>query len=187
MRAPASRPVRSLMPAGVPAGVRAGVLAWLTGVLALTGCDSGAGRPGKAGPGPVPASVQRPGDPGRGYALLVDRATIPCGLPYDAYLRGLARAGLRPGQNAGPQFPGRTGRNRGLPYGLTLRPEGKPCLAHSLDKGNPIKIGNIFYILPLGNSQNVLRAPEHIRKPASLFLCHGNDLQAPARLTVLLF
>lgn len=90
-------------------------------LLALVGCDPGPGRGGKAEVGPVPASPQRPGDPGRGYDALINRACIPCGLPYDAYARARARAGGRPGQQPGPQFPGRTGPNATLPYFLTIR------------------------------------------------------------------
>lgn len=162
-----------LVPALVPALIRAAVL--LVVLAAGSGCDSGAGRAGKAEPGPVPISAQRPGDPRRGYDLLVDRATIPCGLPYDAYLRGRARAGLRPGQNAGPQFPGRTSRNWGLPYGLTLwrSPSGVDlvttnclaCHAAPLDGRLVMGLGNAFIdltrdpLIPVAAAEADLRGP----------------------------
>ena len=101
---------------------------WVFGGLALAllaGCDSGdrghPGTTGKAEVGPIPAYLQRPGDPAKGYDALVNRAVLTCGLPYNAYVR--ARRG---GGDPGPQPPGRRGRNAELPYGLTahLAPSG---------------------------------------------------------------
>ena len=96
------------------------VLSVLLALSVLPGCDSGAGRAGKADVGRVPAAAQRAGDPGRGYDALINRAVIPCGLPYEAYRRALPRVAGRPAPDPGPQFPGRTARNAGLPYGLSL-------------------------------------------------------------------
>ncbi|WP_295445495.1 c-type cytochrome [uncultured Thiodictyon sp.] len=69
--------------------------------------------------GAIPAYPQRPGDPQRGYDTLLNRAALTCGLPYSAYVKaaGKARAGLV--RDPGPQFPGRTGHNRQLPYMLS--------------------------------------------------------------------
>lgn len=101
---------------------------WVFGGLALAllaGCDSGdrghPGTTGKAEVGPIPAYLQRPGDPAKGYDALVNRAVLTCGLPYNAYVR--ARRG---GGAPAPQPPGRRGRNAELPYGLTahLAPSG---------------------------------------------------------------
>jgi mono/diheme cytochrome c family protein len=102
----------------------AGVV-WLTSAV-LVGCDSsergqvGVGPSGaKAEVGPVPAYPQRPGDPRKGYDVLLNRSAVTCGLPYSAYVRALERAGRQLGRGLGPQFPGRTGRNTVLPYSLT--------------------------------------------------------------------
>jgi mono/diheme cytochrome c family protein len=85
--------------------------------LSLLACDRGPTEKDgvyKAEVGEIPASPQRPGDPDTGYGALLNRSVVTCGLPYSAYLktRGAAR-------DAGPQFPGRTGRNAELPYMLT--------------------------------------------------------------------
>lgn len=88
-------------------------------IALLSGCDSGEraapGSVAKAEAGPVPAYPQRPGDPKKGYDALINRAVVTCGLPYSAYIKAGG------GDDAGPgdQFPGRDGRNRELPYGLT--------------------------------------------------------------------
>ena len=60
--------------------------------------------------GPVSAEQQRPGDPEAGYRALVNNAYISCGAPYTAYSRTATVP--RPDQ----LLPGRTGRNKELPY-----------------------------------------------------------------------
>jgi mono/diheme cytochrome c family protein len=78
----------------------------------------------KAQVGRIPASPQRAGDVPKGYDALINRAALTCGLPYSAYTKvaksaGGVRGGAGAGRDPGPQFPGRTGRNRELPYMLS--------------------------------------------------------------------
>jgi mono/diheme cytochrome c family protein len=61
----------------------------------------------------VPATPQRPGDAGAGYAALVNAPYVACGMPFDAYRR------LAPETDPADLLPGRTGRNAELPYFLT--------------------------------------------------------------------
>lgn len=87
--------------------------------LLIAGCDVGdrvePRTAIKAEVGPIPPYPQRPGDPAKGYDALLNRAPLTCGLPFDAYLRARGEVSEAPG----PRFPGRTGRNAELPYGLT--------------------------------------------------------------------
>lgn len=95
------------------------IVALLLGAVLLIGCEQGGdagARAPKAEVGRVPATPQRDGDPFRGYAALLDRAAVPCGLPFVAYAR-LSGAHA----DAAPRLPGRTGRNAELPYPLTAR------------------------------------------------------------------
>jgi mono/diheme cytochrome c family protein len=79
----------------------------------LTACaDSGDRAPVKAEPGPVAASVQRPGDPELGSRVLAEGAYMTCGMPYSAWRRLGNASAQRP--------PGRNGRAADLPYYLTL-------------------------------------------------------------------
>jgi len=62
---------------------------------------------------PIAASKQRDGDPGKGYAAMVNAGYVSCGVPWSAYSKvyGAAREEQR--------LPGRTGHNADLPYNLT--------------------------------------------------------------------
>jgi mono/diheme cytochrome c family protein len=98
----------------------------------------------------MPASPQRPGDPLKGRDALLNRSVATCGLPYGAYLkaRGVTAA------DAGPQFPGRSGHNVELPYGLTVyaAPSGVDlvttncliCHAATIDGQLIMGLGNAF-------------------------------------------
>ncbi|WP_338035833.1 hypothetical protein [Halochromatium roseum] len=97
---------------------------WLAGVILvislgfLIGCDRG--KPvavTKAEPGPIPETPQRPGDPEVGYDVLVNRAVVTCGLPYDAYVEVSAGGTFDPASDHA--LAGRRGRNAELPYALT--------------------------------------------------------------------
>lgn len=88
-------------------------------VLLLVACGGEQGKPASpptiAPVGVVPVDVQRPGDPRKGYQLLVNTPYVTCGIPYSAYR-----------QTAEPPaprllLPGREGRNAELPYWLTAR------------------------------------------------------------------
>ena len=63
--------------------------------------------------GPVPATLQRTGDPEAGYRALVNEPYVSCGMPYDAYRR------LTPDTDQRDLLPRREGRNAELPYSLT--------------------------------------------------------------------
>ena len=63
--------------------------------------------------GPVPASLQREGDPQAGYRALVSEPYVSCGMPYEAYRR------LNPETDPRDLLPGREGQNAELPYSLT--------------------------------------------------------------------
>jgi len=121
--------------------------------LILIGCDSG-GRSavggGKAEVGKIPDYPQRPGDPQRGYDTLINRALVTCGLPYSAYARSAASDPRDPDL----MLPGRTGRNRELPYLLTAHqaPSGAElvtyncltCHAAVFDGRLMVGLGNAF-------------------------------------------
>ncbi len=62
--------------------------------------------------GPVTREQQRPGDPEAGYLALVNSEYITCGIPYSAY----SQTASVPKQDQ--LIPGRTGRNKELPYFL---------------------------------------------------------------------
>jgi mono/diheme cytochrome c family protein len=93
---------------------RAASLALLA-ALALAACDDedAATGPFRSPTGAVPATEQRPGDPEKGYAALVNAPYVGCGIPRDAYER-IASA-------TAPEdlLPGREARNADLPYALT--------------------------------------------------------------------
>ena len=131
------------------------LIAMLIGALSLlAGCEQGGGvEPGtvsKSDPGAIAAYPQRPGDAERGRDALLNRAVVTCGLPYSAYL---AARGADAG-DAGPQFPGRTGRNAELPYMLTAHtaPSGVElvtsnclgCHAAPMDGALVMGLGNAF-------------------------------------------
>jgi hypothetical protein len=61
----------------------------------------------------VPAEPQRPGDPRRGYDVLVNGSYIRCGIPWSLYWEGF---GTTP---SGWRLDGRRGRNADLPYFMT--------------------------------------------------------------------
>jgi mono/diheme cytochrome c family protein len=83
-------------------------------LLFMLACsDSKQDTVAKALPGPVEVAEQRPGDPARGYKILVEEGYVTCGMPYDAWSRV-----ARPPASV-PTLPGRTGHNAELPYYLT--------------------------------------------------------------------
>ena len=89
------------------------LLSLLAGMAALAACGHPAEPPLVLGePGPLPAAVQRQGDPELGYEILVNRGYVSCGVPYAAYAAAAA------GREPGPRLPGRQGRNAELPYDL---------------------------------------------------------------------
>ncbi|WP_295388531.1 cytochrome c [uncultured Thiodictyon sp.] len=131
----------------------------MTALAWLAGCDSGRQGQGggdqflaKAEVGRIPAYPQRPGDAQKGYDVLVNRAALTCGLPYNAYAKAVARS--KPRGAPGPQFPGRSGRNRELPYMLSAHqaPSGVElvstnclaCHAATLDGRLIMGLGNAF-------------------------------------------
>jgi mono/diheme cytochrome c family protein len=61
----------------------------------------------------VPAEPQRTGDAGAGYAALVNKGYVGCGVPYALY-SSVFGAGV-----ASDRLPGRDGHNATLPYGQT--------------------------------------------------------------------
>lgn len=95
---------------------------WIPGILLLTtalitGCNQKApdSVAHSLAVGPVPATIQRPGNPAAGYDALVNQPYISCGMPYSAFIKA-----------TGPPSPrqllsSRDSRNRGLPYMLTIR------------------------------------------------------------------
>ena len=130
----------------------------LLATLLLAGCDAQdqgtASVTGlgvfKSEVGQIPAYLQRPGDPARGYDALLNRPVATCGLPAGAYDKVMGAARRDPG----PQFPGRTGRNARLPYMLTVHrpPAGVElvtsncllCHAATLDGKLIMGLGNAF-------------------------------------------
>lgn len=84
----------------------------LVSLSACTRSDDGDLK--KAEPGPVPAAEQRPGNPERGYEILVNGGYVTCGMPYSAWVRT-----ARPRESL-PRLAGRQGRNEDLPYYLTV-------------------------------------------------------------------
>jgi mono/diheme cytochrome c family protein len=84
----------------------------VTGSIDGGGPDTGPADSGTV-TGPIPAYPQRPGDPARGYQVLVNGGYVGCGLPYSAYrqVTGPAPQHLR--------LPGRTTLNADLPYNFT--------------------------------------------------------------------
>ena len=77
--------------------------------------------------GAVPADAQRPGDPQKGYQLLVNTPYVTCGVPYSAYRQTADTPAPR------ILLPGREGRNAKLPYWLT---------AHTTDTGVELVTSN---------------------------------------------
>jgi cytochrome c5 len=81
-------------------------------VALAAACDDEPPPPPLSSPtGPVPPDPQRPGDPQRGYAALVNNGYVSCGIPYSAWK-----------QVIGPQpsgVAGRQGHNADIPYFLT--------------------------------------------------------------------
>ena len=85
---------------------------WLAASLAPLGCDSesptnpattttGGGGSGSSSSGsgtpygvgkPIPADMQRPGDPQKGYDALVNNGYVSCGVPYTAYKQAFGAA-----------------------------------------------------------------------------------------------
>jgi mono/diheme cytochrome c family protein len=131
--------------------MRVGIHLWL--VAAAAGLFAACGRPAETPvvlgePGTLPAATQRRGDPALGYEILVNRGYVTCGLPYDAYAR------VAGDQLAGPQLPGRIGRNAELPYTLnaTTNAEGVElvvsnclvCHGGRFDGELVIGLGNAF-------------------------------------------
>ena len=148
----------------------------------LAGCgpgdQGGAGadrRTAKAQPGGVPAYPQRPGDPGRGYDALLNRASDTCGLPYRAYAAA-ASSGGKAVPDPGPQFPGRTGRNARLPYPLTAHQADSgvelvttnclACHAASLDGQLIMGLGNAFLDMTQDPLLAVVSAGARVTAPA---------------------
>jgi len=122
----------------------------LAALLALAGCGESKVEIGKAEPGKVPLSPQRPGDPALGRDYLLNRAVVTCGIPLSAYRAVTPRQGPAPPQ----VLAGRTGRNTELPYGLTAftAPSGVElvtsnclgCHAAPLDGEIVLGLGNEF-------------------------------------------
>jgi mono/diheme cytochrome c family protein len=82
------------------------------------------------------ATPQRPGDPARGYDLLVNGNYFPCGVPQRAFDM-LDSVGLVPPDGAHqPNELGRTGRNAELPYFFT---------AYTSQKGVPMVTVNCLF------------------------------------------
>jgi hypothetical protein len=95
------------------AGAGLALLPGCASLLLAGGCSDRVATSARlAEPGPIPASVQRAGDPARGYDVLVNEAYVTCGLPYDAWRQSAATAA------ADERLPGRRGRNAELPYEL---------------------------------------------------------------------
>src|SRR5687767_10629032 len=92
------------------------VVALVCGPLACGGDTSGSPSGGAGGGDeplagtPIAADEQRPGDPGAGYAALVNEGYVHCGIPYSAYSKVF---GAAPEEQ---RLPGRTGENAELPY-----------------------------------------------------------------------
>lgn len=88
-------------------------------VLLLVACGGEQGEqasPPTISPiGVVPADTQRPGDPQKGYQMLVNVPYITCGIPYSAYRQATEPPSSR------YLLPGREGSNAKLPYWLTAR------------------------------------------------------------------
>lgn len=102
--------------------------ALLVGVAACGGGtqagDGDGGTGADASPYPIaPASMQRAGDPAKGYDAMVNAGYISCGVPMSVY--------RMIGGTGGETLPGRTGDNADLPYYLTATtsPEGVEIVA----------------------------------------------------------
>ncbi|MEN8175898.1 MAG: hypothetical protein ABFS23_09055 [Pseudomonadota bacterium] len=99
--------------------------------LSVAGCTDRDDRPiPKAGPGTVPATTQRSGDPAAGYEVLVDGGYVTCGMPYTAWARA-----ARPPEPV-PRLADRAGRNADMPYYLTV---------HENDQGVEIVATNCLW------------------------------------------
>ncbi|MEO7331541.1 MAG: c-type cytochrome [Minicystis sp.] len=62
---------------------------------------------------PIAADPQRPGDAEAGYSALVNNGYVSCGVPWSAYSKVFGPA------PASQKIPGRTGKNKDLPYYYT--------------------------------------------------------------------
>jgi mono/diheme cytochrome c family protein len=84
-----------------------------TGTTSGTGSTTG-GQAGSDGlDAPVPADEQRPGDPKKGYAALINNGYVSCGVPYTAYKQAFAPAPEE------LKIPGRNAANADIPYDYT--------------------------------------------------------------------
>lgn len=118
--------------------------------LVLTACGSDPEPPPitLAEPGPVAATPQRPGDPEVGYATLVNRGYVSCGIPERAFRTGTPDSAPR------QRLPGREGRNAELPYmfNATVNAEGVElvvsncltCHAAEFNGDLVVGLGNAF-------------------------------------------
>lgn len=93
----------------VIAAVSAALIAW---TLTRGGAEDLPAERFRSVAGPVPATLQRAGDPEAGYRALVTEPYVSCGMPYSAYRR------LTPETDPRDLLPGREGRNAELPYSL---------------------------------------------------------------------
>jgi mono/diheme cytochrome c family protein len=109
--------------------MRAFLLPVVAIVLGAIGACSSSSSSGTSGPAPPPsdavpaapdypvvtqpAEPQRAGDPIAGYQALVNKAYVPCGIPYSAYSQVFADA------PEDMRVPGREGKNVTLPYSYT--------------------------------------------------------------------
>jgi mono/diheme cytochrome c family protein len=95
---------------------------------------------------PIPAAMQRPGDPAKGYHVMVNAGYVSCGVPYSAYARVFGKA------TDAQKIPGREGHNADLPYNLTatiaksgveiVAPNCLSCHAGVLDGKLMVGLGN---------------------------------------------
>ncbi|MFT3764936.1 MAG: c-type cytochrome [Minicystis sp.] len=96
------------------------LLLTLVPLAALIGCstnDPATTTGGTGGGGvqegplvPIAADEQRPGDPDKGYAALLNEGYVSCGVPYTAYSKVFGPA------PASMKLPGRNAENAPLPY-----------------------------------------------------------------------
>jgi len=98
--------------AGAVVAIGAVAAAWLGGLIPFTAPGTDPAR-FRSPVGEVPATPQRPGDPGAGYRALVNAPYVGCGMPHEAWRR------VAPETDPADLLPGRDGRNATLPYHLT--------------------------------------------------------------------
>ncbi|MEM8755761.1 MAG: hypothetical protein AAGF90_22620, partial [Pseudomonadota bacterium] len=120
----------------------------------------------------MPVSAQTPGDPERGYQILVNEPYVSCGLPYDAYRQVMSETAPE------DRLPGREGRNAELHFAATAHENEDgveivssnclTCHAQELNGEIIVGLGNAFGDFTEDPSGLALRAGLYVRGEAEV-------------------